>query len=373
MARLFVVVTLILSAVAVQAQVRTLPPPTPYIYISYPNALAKVDPATDAILANIPVGLSPAGIAVNSDVTRIYVANNLSNDLSVVSGITDMVIATIPVGLGPDRVVLLPNETKLYVANVNGGSVTVIDTSTNAVVREIPISGTPTGLVGTASGDRVAVSNFDLNAVQIIDTTSDEIVATFPVTSPLGIAFNENSNQFDVASSDMGIVAVFDGATYLPVGSVSVPSPKEVSIKWDGTIGYATSSTTPSVFAFNPADNTLRGQAAFDPPASSAGMCFNPSGSMLYAASGSTVFRMDTTTNRFNDAFQNGGANPYLIAGRVRWGCGDYQKVSGGPDPPIGTVWRICKYEFRNACPATTTLDDGSTWQFTGNCKDNDQ
>ena len=53
---------------------------------------------TNTVVATIPVGLLPTGVAVTSDGSKFYVANYGDNNVSVIDTATNTVVATIPVG-----------------------------------------------------------------------------------------------------------------------------------------------------------------------------------------------------------------------------------------------------------------------------------
>lgn len=50
--------------------------------------------------------------------------------------------------------------------------------------------------------------------------------------------------------------------------------------------------------------------------------------------------------------------------------CGDYACVLDGSTYTAGTKMRICGIgpRWNGSCPSTTTLGDGSDWQFQANC-----
>ena len=55
------------------------------------------------VIATIPVGNDPIGVAVSPDGTRAYVTNNINDTVSVIDTATNTVTATIPVGDHPVR------------------------------------------------------------------------------------------------------------------------------------------------------------------------------------------------------------------------------------------------------------------------------
>ena len=64
--------------------------------------MSVISTATNTVIATIPVGSSPVGVAVTPDGSKVYVANDGDNTVSVISTATNTVIgAPIPVGNDP--------------------------------------------------------------------------------------------------------------------------------------------------------------------------------------------------------------------------------------------------------------------------------
>ncbi len=84
---------------------------------------------------------------VTKDGKRIYAANGGAGSVSVIDPATNKVIKEIPVGKRPWNMALTPDSKKLYVANGRSNSVSVIDTGSLAVVKEIPVGELPWGVV----------------------------------------------------------------------------------------------------------------------------------------------------------------------------------------------------------------------------------
>ena len=71
-----------------------------------------------SVIATIPVGGAPFGVAINPTNGLVYVANGDSNTVSVIDPKTNAVVATIPVGVSPYGVAVNPANGLVYVANV---------------------------------------------------------------------------------------------------------------------------------------------------------------------------------------------------------------------------------------------------------------
>jgi feruloyl esterase len=101
------------------------------------NMVAVFDATTADVLATIPVGLRPRGIAAPARVGKIYVADEGSDTVSVISKRTMTLAATIPLpspfGRQPDHVSASPDGRFVYVGERGANVVDVIDTSTDQV------------------------------------------------------------------------------------------------------------------------------------------------------------------------------------------------------------------------------------------------
>ncbi len=72
-----------------------------YITNQRSNTVSVIDTATNMVSATILVGITPFGVAVSPDGSKVYVTNAFSNTVSVIDTATNTVIATIPVGITP--------------------------------------------------------------------------------------------------------------------------------------------------------------------------------------------------------------------------------------------------------------------------------
>jgi YVTN family beta-propeller protein len=73
------------------------------------NELTLITASTNKVAATIPVGKKPHWIALSGDAKLAYVTNEVSNDISIVDIAAQKVIATIPVGQAPRKIVIQPS------------------------------------------------------------------------------------------------------------------------------------------------------------------------------------------------------------------------------------------------------------------------
>src|SRR5260370_867639 len=153
---------------------------------SQPPSVSVIDTVTYSVVATIPVGQYPAGVAVTPNGAFVYVANFNSNSVSVISTVTNTVTATVTVGTGPWDIAITPNGAFAYVTNYTSRNVSVINTATNTVVASILVGdglrGSPAwGVAITPNGAFAYVTIPGSNNVSVIDSATNKVVATVPV------------------------------------------------------------------------------------------------------------------------------------------------------------------------------------------------
>ena len=237
------------------------------------NTVSVIDTARNKVVATIPVGGFPDGVATTPDGTHAYVTNGFDNTVSVINTARNKVVATIQVGAAPSAVAITRNgshpyddddrhhQPLAYVTNLADNSVSVIDTASNTVVAVIPgfpefvlpvgVAITPDGIDPYGRDDRrhqslayvtnnvpnIDGSNFPASAVSVIDTARNTVVATIPVGQyPNGVAITPDGAHAYVANQGDGTVSVIDIARNKVVATIRVGAgPVGVDITSDGT------------------------------------------------------------------------------------------------------------------------------------------
>jgi YVTN family beta-propeller protein len=177
--------------------------------------------ASPTVIATIPVGNGPFGVAVNPSTNRIYVTNYQDDTVSVIDGINHSVIATIPVGDGPSGIGVNPATNKVYVANHSSGDpVSVIDGETDTVIAQVPVALNAFDVGVNPNANRIYVTTQtggpNRPYVQVIDGTNDmlveSILSVHPATCPSGVTVNPILNRVYVDDCNRMMV-VINGAT----------------------------------------------------------------------------------------------------------------------------------------------------------------
>jgi YVTN family beta-propeller protein len=101
------------------------------IYTVFSSEIGTANAQKYSVIATIPVGERPAGVAVNPTNGLVYVSISSSPDtLSVIDPKTNKVVATTYVfgGRAPYGVAINPTNGLVYVTNIGSGTVSVVST-----------------------------------------------------------------------------------------------------------------------------------------------------------------------------------------------------------------------------------------------------
>ncbi len=132
------------------------------------------DAKSRAIVARIPVQVSPYQAALAADGKRLFVSNWSSDSVSVIDTANNVVIGTIEVGDNPNDM-KLARDGRLFVACANDNTVQVIDTKTLAVIEKLsttltpnaPEGSTPNALAIDEKRHLLYIANADNNSVAV--------------------------------------------------------------------------------------------------------------------------------------------------------------------------------------------------------------
>ncbi|MFQ5794719.1 MAG: beta-propeller fold lactonase family protein [Candidatus Bipolaricaulia bacterium] len=183
------------------------------------------------VLANIPVGEEPLGIAVAPDGSRIYVANAQSGTLSVIDARTHQVVDTLVIDENSRLfgVALSPDGTQAYISWTvrtpeSPGFVSVVDLPAGRVVATIPVRLSPQDMALSADGSRLYVVNAASNNVSVIDTTILEVLKNIQVGfNPFSIVLTQDGRLAYVSHSRGRNIGVIDLATVQMVRTIPLP------------------------------------------------------------------------------------------------------------------------------------------------------
>src|SRR5258706_13805717 len=133
--------------------------PFAYIPLADEKRVMVVALDSNAVVAFVPVGADPIGVAINGFGNRVYVTNANDNTVSVIDATNNTVLRTIAVGVEPFRVATNPQGTKVAVATLGNGfnTISIIDTNSSAV-STITVGFAPVGVVFSPTGSPLFIS-----------------------------------------------------------------------------------------------------------------------------------------------------------------------------------------------------------------------
>ncbi len=161
--------------------------------------------ASAPVVIKLPSKLAalPSGMALSTDGTKLYVAENGNNTLGVIDTTTNLLTEEIPVGNAPRQVAIVGNQA--FVSNEGGrptvpgdvtnlsfgtpivsdpstgaattGTLSVVDLGTQAQTSTIPVGLQPTSMF--LNGTTLMVTNSNDDSVSIVDTTAKTVTQTF--------------------------------------------------------------------------------------------------------------------------------------------------------------------------------------------------
>jgi YVTN family beta-propeller protein len=212
--------------------------------------LDVVNPATGKVVDRAPVGHLPFGVALSQDGARVFVTNWGARTVSVLDASTRAFIRTVRVGTHPAAIVASPTANEIYVANADSDSVSVLDSVTGSVLRTIdlrpypnaPVGGSPNALAISPDGSTLYVTNGGDNDIAVVHlapgTAAGERVAGLIPTAwyPDGVALDPTGDTiFAVNMKGLGIGAMTDPTVYWPtlmrgtLSTIHVPSASQLA------------------------------------------------------------------------------------------------------------------------------------------------
>ncbi|MGI4865096.1 MAG: bifunctional YncE family protein/alkaline phosphatase family protein [Janthinobacterium lividum] len=192
------------------------------IILSYPVARQKLGtPDTLRLGKPWPVKISPVGIAVNAATQRLYTVTKEDNALYVLDLKTRRTLSRVDLGHEAYGCLLAPDGRTLYITLWGGNELVAYDTQTGKIGRRLATESHPNELIQTKNGRYVFTANANDNSVSVIDTKSWRVLETistalYPTrltgSTTNGLALSADEKTLYIANADNNCLAVFDVA-----------------------------------------------------------------------------------------------------------------------------------------------------------------
>lgn len=214
------------------------------VLITLINLSTEFSFATIMLQDSVKVEEGPIKIDTDINANRVYVINYRSGSVSVIDGNTNKVLDNIELGVYPDEIVVNSNTSKIYVANKiplerPGYSaidvVSVIEGNTNKVLDNITGNGIKIKAVNEARNVLYMISNSSF--VSVVDGNTHKILGEIELQQqPVDIAIDENTNMVvNQYINRLYIVASLNGSSSFSDTDSGIEIPKGVIYNIDTT------------------------------------------------------------------------------------------------------------------------------------------
>jgi YVTN family beta-propeller protein len=148
------------------------------------QSLVRIDPATNRVVASIPVGVEPWYIAASD--TAVWLSDWRTNAVVRVDPVANRVVATVAnLPAGPTGIAIAPDA--VWVASSRADTLTRIDPATNQVAASVATDLVPLPVL-YAYGSVWVRNEFreGSGTVQRVDPATNRVTATIPVGPDIG-------------------------------------------------------------------------------------------------------------------------------------------------------------------------------------------
>jgi YVTN family beta-propeller protein len=153
------------------------------------------------------------GVLAVPELHRVYASATGTNELAVIDDQSLNVLARVPAGDYPDGIAYASKEGKIYVSDLHGKTDTVIDARTNQRLTTIQLGGGAGNSQYDSVSDRIFVTVDGREELAEIDPSTDQVAGRYPLTGCKGshglLVDSENRLAFAACEENSKLV-VFD-------------------------------------------------------------------------------------------------------------------------------------------------------------------
>jgi len=171
------------------------------------------------------------GVLAVPELHRVYASATGTNDLAVIDDQSLSIVARVPAGDYPDGIAYAIKVNKIYVSDLHGKTDTVINAKTNQRVTTIALGGGAGNSQYDSVGDRIFVTVDGREELAEIDPNSDQVVARYPLTGckgSHGLLIDSEHRLAFAACEDNSKLVVFDLQTKKATSTLAVGADPDV-------------------------------------------------------------------------------------------------------------------------------------------------
>jgi YVTN family beta-propeller protein len=269
--------------------------------------LAVIDPRANQVVARIPVGKRPRGMALSPGREQLYVAlsgtpaarpgvekaglppaDKEADGIGVIDLTTRRLVRIIKGVSDPERVALSSDGRRLFVASEDQGLVLMLDVRSGKPLARTPVGAEAEGVDLSPGGIRVYATSEAEGRVSILDARSAALMSQMSVgRRPRSTAFSPDGLRAYVANEASGTISVLDTAALRTVNTLHLPDgmlPMRVSVPRTGSPLYVSTGRGREVLAIDPRSGRVLERA--ESGARPWDMALSSDDSELYVANG---------------------------------------------------------------------------------------
>ncbi len=261
------------------------------------DSASLVDLGTLTVEAIVEVGNRPADVEITPDGTKAVVAN-LDSDFVSVIDLGAPAVTNVTISTRGSEVEISPDGQYAYVAVVTNDGVWRVDLQTLTVAGPRLTTGNmgsinypffqASGMTLSHDGATLVTCNSFSNTISIIDTGTWMVVSTLTVgTFPVRATFSADDSRIYVSNRDDDTIKVVAnaGGSSSVIGSINAGDwPFEMLTAPDGVTLYVANFQSENIGVVDLVSGVMTSTIALpDPPA---GIALDPTGTSLYAATG---------------------------------------------------------------------------------------
>jgi YVTN family beta-propeller protein len=233
-----------------------------YIALGKDDAVAVIDVVNRRVVDRIPVGADPEQVAVSPDGRTLYVSNEVLDSATAVAVDGHAIHFRVAVGTEPEGVAVRPSGARVYITGESDSSVTILDATSGKRLGSLQVSRRPRFMAFAPRGDWALVSTEEGGAVHVVDVRRDSVLATIVIgdrsTKPTGIAISEDGHWAYVANGRANAVSVLDMKDRKVVATIPVGErPWGISLTPDGSTLYVASGRSNAISVVSTGKRTV--------------------------------------------------------------------------------------------------------------------
>jgi YVTN family beta-propeller protein len=200
------------------------------------NEVVAIDEATLQVIARMPGGTYPDGLAYSPEAQKVYVSDEHGGTDTVVDVVTNTRVASVQVGGVIGNTQYDESSHHMFISAQSANQLVEVDPETDTIVRRIPVPGAKEnhGLLIDSVSHRAFIACQGNDQLIVIDLRTGAAIAQFPVAKdPDVLAFDAERQTLYVAgeSGQVSEFTVTDGKVSKTGESLLAPNAHVVAIQ----------------------------------------------------------------------------------------------------------------------------------------------